>query len=287
MLGDLISDAVKRRITTRISMTHKVQASSFFASHPVFSLDQAVRALGPDGGRTRVLYRLKHHLRAGNLKTVARGLYTVVPRGTTREQARTDPIMAAAALRPDALFSHHTSLELLGVAHSAWQQCTLYTESVRRPVKLNGATVMFLARPVGFTGRRHSLGTQQVERTGVLLRVTGPERTLVEGFRRPALVGGLEELVASAGGFALLDLAVVEKVLRTYDAANLWAATGWFLERFQATFHVPDRFLAKCERNRPRSPQYLERGSRGGAMASRWNLILPAVLVSAGEPDER
>ena len=42
-----------------------------------------------------------------------------------------------------------------------------------------------------------------------------------------------------------------------------------------------------AERRRPRSPQYLERGTRGGVLASRWNLILPEVLVSAGEPNER
>ena len=43
---------------------------------------------------------------------------------------------------------------------------------------------MFLAPPTQFRGRKHLLGTQQVERAGVLFRVTGPERALVEGFRR-------------------------------------------------------------------------------------------------------
>jgi predicted transcriptional regulator of viral defense system len=268
-------------------MTRKVSTPSFFGSHPVFSLDQAALAFGSEGGRTRVLYRLKHHLKTGRLKAVTRGVYAVVPPGASHGQARPDPVMVAAALRPDAVFSHHTALELLGAAHSVWQQCTLYTASVRRPLKLPGVTTMFLAQPTQFRGRKHLLGTQQVERAGVLLRVTGRERALVEGFRRPALAGGLEELVASASGFAVLDLTLLERILRAYGVANLWAATGWFLERFQSTFHVPDRFLALCERRRPRSPQYLERGTRGGVLASRWNLILPEVLVSAGEPDER
>jgi len=71
-----------------------------------------------------------------------------------------------------------------------------------------------------------------------------------------------------------------------YDTANLWAATGWFLERFRQNFAVPDRVLARIERQRPRSPQYLERGHRGGAFASRWNLIVPEVLMRPGEADE-
>jgi hypothetical protein len=42
---------------------------------------------------------------------------------------------------------------------------------------------------------------------------TGPERTLVEGFCRPSLAGGLEKLVRSASGFSTLDLDLLEKVL--------------------------------------------------------------------------
>jgi hypothetical protein len=47
------------------------------------------------------------------------------------------------------------------------------------------------------------------------------------------MVGGLDELVQSAAGYPVLDLELLEKVLRRYDIANSWAAAGWFLERFQ------------------------------------------------------
>jgi predicted transcriptional regulator of viral defense system len=131
------------------------------------------------------------------------------------------------------------------------------------------------------------VGTRRVERQGRLMAVTGPERTLVEGFSRPSLAGGLEELVNSAAGFTTLDLELLEEVLRRYDMAKLWAATGWFLEKFQKSFHVPDALLARMEQLRPRSRGYVERGQRGGLLVGRWNLILPKVLLSSGEPDER
>ncbi len=67
---------------------------------------------------------------------------------------------------------------------------------------------------------------------------------------------------------------------------KLWAAAGWFPARFRQNFAVPDRVLARIERQRPRLPQYLQRGQRGGALASRWNLILPQVLMRPGEADE-
>jgi hypothetical protein len=115
--------------------------------------------------------------------------------------------------------------------------------------------------------------------------VTRPERTLVEGFRRPDLAGGVEELVESAAGFSVLDLDVLEELLGLYDLKVLWAAVGWFLERYQETFYVPPPVLRRLERRAPRSPQYLIRQARGGELARRWNLVLPRALTSQ-EPDE-
>ena len=91
----------------------------------------------------------------------------------------------------------------------------------------------------------------------------------------------------SASGFSTLDLDLLEKVLRGYNIATLWAAAGWFLERFQQTFYVPESMLELLAQHRPRSPHYLERDRRGGKLAARWNLILPEVLSGLVEPDER
>jgi len=232
--------------------------------------------------------RLKYHLRAGKLKLAARGVYAVIPPGVPAERFQPDPVIVASAVRPDGIFSHHSALELLGTAHSMWHHCTLYVEQRRRPLRLNGATIRFLEHPGPMrSAASEKLGTLRVERQGRLLRTTGPERTLLEGFRRPALAGGLEELVRSASGFSTLDLDLLEKVLDGYAIANLWAAVGWFLERFQLAFYVPEGMLEHLAKHRPRSPHYLERDRRGGALARRWNLILPEALARLGEPDER
>jgi len=264
-----------------------VKTTEFFATHPVFSLDEATMALAPTGGRPGTVERLKYHLGSGKLKLAARGVYVVVPPGVAAERFQPDPVMVASAVRPDGVFSHHTALELLGAAHSVWHQYTIYVAKRRRPLRLNSMTIRFLEHPGPMSAVSRQLGTVRVERQGRLLCTTGPERTLVEGFRRPALAGGLEELVRSASGFSTLDLDLLEKVLHGYAIANLWAALGWFLERFQKAFYVPQKFLEGLVQHRPRSPHYLERDRRGGVLAARWNLILPEALTRLGEPDER
>jgi len=266
----------------------KPRGTDFFATHPVFSLDEAVADLAPGEKRLRVVERLKHHLRVGHLKHVTREIYAVVPPTWSPEHFHPDPFLVASAMYPGGVFSHHSALELLGAAHSLWNQCTLYIKGRRRPLILEDATLRFLDIPLSMKGDSDKqIGTRRIERQGKLLDVTGPERTLVEGFSRPALTGGLEELVNSAAGFTTLDLELLEEVLRRYDMAKLWAATGWFLERFQNVFHVPDALLTRMEQHRPRSRAYVERGQRGGLLVKRWNLILPKVVLSPGEPDER
>jgi len=92
--------------------------------------------------------------------------------------------------------------------------------------------------------------------------------------------------VTSAMGFAVLDLKLLSEILERYGIATLWAATGWFLERFRETFHVPEEYLTRMEERRPRAAHYLERNRRGGGLASRWNLILPKGLMQQEELHE-
>ena len=273
---------------TYMNTEQKLKTTDFFVTHPIFSLDEAVEVLTPGGKRIGVVDRLKYHLKIGRLKRVTREIYAVLPPAVAVENFMPDPFLVANAMHPAGIFSHHSALELLGVAHSVWNQYTLYVARRRRPLLLDGGTIRFLDIPPPMQSDScKQVGTRRVERYGRLLEVTGPERVLVEGFSRPLLAGGLEELVYSAAGFPTLDLALLEEVLRLYDLSKLWAATGWFLEKFQKSFHVPDALLTSMEQRRPRSRAYIERDQRGGVLVSRWNLILPKGLLSLGEPDER
>jgi len=271
-----------------MSAKRKVATEDFFATHPVFTLDEAARTLMPPGGKAGTLERLKYHLESGHLVRVAREVYAVVPPGRRQEEFTPDPFLVAAAVRPDGIFSFHSALELLGTAHSLWHVVTLYDVRRRLPLEVGDATVRFLVHPKPLRSDKLRLfATRKIERLGALLNVTGPERTLVEGFRRPELTGGLLELVSSAAGFSILDLDLLVEVLRRYDTHRLWASVGWFLERFRDVFHVPDALLDLCERHRPSTVRYMVRDLRGGKLVSRWNLVLPEQLLQMRGPDER
>lgn len=219
---------------------------------------------------------------------VAREVYAVVPPNVPADGFEPDPYLVAAAVRPNDVFSYHSALELIGAAHSVWHRHTLFVTKRRRPLYMNSSEIRFLDYPAPMlTAPCRKLGLRRTEHRGKILQHTGPERTLVEGFRRPAEIGGLEELINSAAGFAVLDLELLLEILRCYNIAYLWAAIGWFLERFRQSFHVPQKILDQAAQNRPRAPQYLERNRRDGVLAPRWNLLLPNELIDYGEPNER
>lgn len=261
----------------------------FFTVNPVFSLKSAAAGLGAaDEPSARTIERLKHHVRRGRIKRVAREIYAAVPYGVDADRFQPDRYLVATVARPDGVISHHAALELLGAAHSDWNECTILTTRRRTPIALDGVTVRFFGFPSVLVKKcACELGVRQVDRQGKQLRVTGPERTLVDGFWQPELAGGLAELVESASGFGVLDLDLLRRVLDAYDHKTTRAAVGWFLERYQRTFFVPDAFLGELEAQRPRSKHYLPRSERGGKLIARWNLVLPEVLVAGGEPDER
>jgi len=262
----------------------KEDTGSILARTPVFTLGDFASNLGITPARA--IDRIKYHMKQNRVVTLERGLYATVPPGSRSQTFHPDRYLVAAAARPDALFAFHAALELLGVAHSDWNVCTVFTARRRRKLILKTTELRFLAHPTALVRKhRERLGTRQIERQSKLLLVTGPERTLVEGFRQPREVGGLAELVESASGFGVLDLDLLQQVLAAYNQRSLWAATGWFLERFRETFFASDDILRRFEAHRPRAPQYLPRGLRSGVLASRWNLVLPGNVVAGSEPD--
>jgi len=111
-------------------MYRKTSTPELFSRTPVSSLEEAARELAPPGGRAGTVGRLKHHLATGRLKLAGGGQHAVVPPGTAPDPLRPAPFLAAAA-RPDAVFSHHAALELLGAAHSAWPAPTARSWSSR------------------------------------------------------------------------------------------------------------------------------------------------------------
>lgn len=265
--------------------SEKLEPAAFFSRYPVFRLETFAAALGKN--RPRAMAQVRYYATAGRLRNVVRGVYAVVPPDRQPEGFEPDRYLVAAATRDDACFCAHAALELLGLGHSLWAECSAYSARRHPSVALATATIRFLPVPRALAEAGTSdLGTTSVERLGASLRLTGRERTLVEGLRSPGRVGGLGELIECFASVRTLRLELVESLVSAYGEAKLWAATGWYLEQNARRFGIDDATLRAYEMRRPGQRTYLDRSRSGGRLARRWNLIVPEELAgTAGRPN--
>ena len=255
----------------------------FFRKHPVFTGEEMADYLascGEVGSRTKEAL-LAYHKKTGRIVSVRRGLYAVVPRGADPASYPVDPYLVAAKLTKDAVLSYHTALELHGSAYSVHEH---FVYTAARPLSpltfrshvFRGARFPASLRRAG----QESFGVVQMDRSGVEIRVTSVERTLVDLFNRPDLCGGWEEIWRSLESVELLDLDTVVEYALLLGNATTTAKVGFFLEQHSEPLMVEEKHLNALRGLRPQQPHYLDRDRRqSGRLVSGWNLIVPREVL--------
>jgi predicted transcriptional regulator of viral defense system len=240
-----------------------------------FTLEEAEGSMGAERAREHVRY-----LRAqGYIETVRRGLYAFVP---GRTGAIPDRYLLASKVSTAAYLSHHTALELLGVAQTTFVGQLYVSVPSRMTSFSHGGTRV---DPVISRVQVDAFLTV-VKRGGQDLRVSGRELTLVECLDRLDRAGGLEELMRSVEGFSGLDWDRLEALLSLadgpYGKATLNGKVGFVCERFQDRWRPPEELLERLSGRVGKGVTYLgtERGG-GGRWSPRWRVIVPQWAMEA------
>ena len=253
----------------------------FFATHPVFTTDELVDYRGDNGSQSRWTRKalLAHHRKQGHLILVQRGLYAVVPPGHKPQTCPVDPYLLAAKMTDDAVLAYHTALELHGKAYSVFEELFFLSRTPPRTKKFRSQRFRGVLFPKAL--RRQEKEEQQVtvvDRSGVDIKVTRLERTLVDVLDRPDLGGGWEEIWRSLESVEYFDLDLVVEYVRLLGIATTAAKVGYYLEQHAKSLMVDQAHLKKLRKLRPKQPHYLER-SKSGKLVSNWNLVIPTSLA--------
>ena len=283
---------MKRRLakTNKIGMTssyhskpHAMTLRDFFAHHAVFTVGEVEEFLAARGSGNAHTRRslLAHHVSRGRILPVRRGLYATVPRGLDVVTAAVDPYLIAARLTDDAILAYHTAQEFHGRAHTVhWRLVYL---SDRRSAPLAFQLHEFRRAPPPPALRRSGgemFGVDHRDRSGVEIRVTNHERTLVDLLDRPELTGSWSEIWQSLEAVEFFDLDQIVEYARLLGNATTAAKVGFFLEQHRETLMVDDGSLRALRRLRPRGPHYLDRGHHGRSrLVKEWNLMVPEEIL--------
>lgn len=157
----------------------------------VFRLEDVQRILSLEEPTTRSLVRkLVNRGVAARLKP---GLFTLVPFELGREREYLgNPFIVARELAggKDYFLSHGTAMSIHGMVTQPQLVVHVTTTAPRRPLRIMGTEFRFIASAKdGLFGLTEHWVTKQEK-----VRISDPERTILDGLRMPEYCGGLTEL---------------------------------------------------------------------------------------------
>ena len=255
----------------------------FFYEHPVFRHKEftdwklAQRAIQA----TSVNMALSYYLKTGQNAQIHRGLYAVVPPNQTKQTLSVDSYLIAAKSAVDAILSHHTALELHGIAYSSFGQFTYQTTQKNKPFEFQGQWFQAITHPTALQKKENTLlGTQTINRQGLDITITNLARTFVDILDRVELCGGWEEVCRAINNMSVLNLDEAIGYCLLHDNARLAAKVGYFLEQRRGAFAATDTQLKKLLRAKPPSPQYASKRSHEKfQVIKKWGLYLPLSVI--------
>ncbi len=261
-----------------------MKLNEFLAQYDVFTVDELDFFLSKKGSgnpNTRKAL-LTYYRKQGRIVRIRRGLYAVVPVGSSPESSPIDPYLLAAKMTNDAVLAYHTALEFHGKAYSVYTRLHYLSARKSLPVKFRSYEIRRAAVPQSLRAKgKEMLGVIHRKRSGVELRVTTLERTLVDVLDRPELVGSWEEIWRSLESVEFFDLEQIVEYVILLENATTAAKVGFFLEQHREVLMVDDVYINSLRKLRPRQPHYLMRGKRKDCQwAKEWNLMIPVEILN-------
>jgi predicted transcriptional regulator of viral defense system len=247
--------------------------SAFFASHPVFRLEE-FRAFQTARGRaaSSTAAILAYHVRRGSLRLLRRGLY-VAPEPV-------DSYLLAARVTDDAVLAYEGALSLHGLTLPG-EAIPYLTAHRASPLRLLGVALI----PVRAGGHSVPDGAaaleraeiEQVECAGLPVLVTTRERSLVDVLDRHDLGPPLPMLVKLLLETRGLDVERMVRFARRTGNRVLCARLGCVLA---ARAGATGRFLRPLEDNLPITSAYFDPQDRQDTVPfSRWSLLVPRAIA--------
>lgn len=251
----------------------------FFSETPVFDRAQYAAALGRMASDKVVTAMLTQHLKAGNIRRIARGVFASVPKHADAAAWSIDRFLAASRLRPGGVIAYHSALELLGYAYSDSQD--LQVAAPGRPGVLK--TADFACRFIIPSAPYEPHDLDAVDRLGQIVSATTLECTIADLFDRPDLAGDVEELMFSLDLVTRLDARRLRARLDALGNATAAGAAGWWLERNAERLGVSASAIEALRALAPKQNRYALGATTGaGRLAAGWRVILPEGVLTPG-----
>lgn len=260
----------------------------FFEAHPVFRYEEFSAFMVAAGITRPASWRqqLSYHQKAGHLIHIRKFLYAVKP--MLSQEQWIDPYLIASKATADAIIAYHTALELHGIAYTTFNEFTFLANRQISSFNYEGQRFRPIIQPKALMqGSQIDYGIELTQRSGLSVKFTCLERTIVDLLDRPDLGGGWEEIWRSLDNVTQLDTKrLIEYALLLNNATTI-AKAGYFLEQRPSHFTLEKIHFEKLLTHIPKQPHYMSRDSGEGKYIEKWQLIVPLTIINRTweEPD--
>lgn len=260
----------------------------FFEAHPVFRYAE-FSAFMVSAGVTRPAswrQQLSYHQKAGHLIHIRKFLYAAKPMFSQEQWI--DPYLIASKATADSIIAYHTALELHGIAYTTFNEFTFLANRQISSFNYEGQHFRPIMQPKALMQDGDiNYGIELAQRSGLSIKLTCLERTIVDVLDRPDLGGGWEEIWRSFDNVTQLNTERLIKYALLLNNATTIAKVGYFLEQRPSHFTLDKVHLGKLLSHIPKQPHYMSRESGEGKYIEKWQLIVPLTIINRTweEPD--
>lgn len=263
-------------------MTH---IKNFFYTHPVFRYETFSEFMTGQGIESSSSWRkmLQYHIQTGNIVLIRRGLYGVLnPMTDSKTNFYIDPFLVAGQVVENSILAYHTALELHGIAYTTFEILTFLTQKQVRPFSFQSQKYQAIHPPgILLKKSKENFLVETIIRSGLEIKVTGLERTIVDIIDRPNISGGWEEIWRSLENLVILDLDKLIDYSILLDNTSTIAKVGFILDTLTTIHSIDKKKLNRLLKYIPKQPCYFERSKRKeGSLIKKWNLIVPDKILN-------
>jgi predicted transcriptional regulator of viral defense system len=239
----------------------------------LFTLGEALRLTHTSYPATASL--LAKLVRRGVVARIKTGTYLILRAGSEDAQLKNWPIIARELAGKDPHFiSHYSAMRLHGMTSHPLLEIHITVLKRKKPKQVSGITYRFIfSKKDHFWGKSAHWVTRQDQ-----IQVSDLERTILDGFDRPDLCGGLAEVVRGLWAKQKeIDHKKLWEYARSFRTKAAVKRLGFILETLQGASprtSVLSAHVAKAKDYVLLDPQ----GPKAGKHLSRWRLRLNANL---------
>lgn len=205
----------------------------------------------------------KSYLKKGYIERVKRDLYVAISLETG--QPTSNRFIIASHASNNAVVSHHSAFEYYGYANQVFYEVQVTSESRFQDFGFNG---LYYRRIMP------QISGGVVERNGI--RVTTPERTVIDCIHLFEKIGGLEELLRCISLIPALNEEALLACLDEYNNGFLYQKTGCILSHYADELGLKEAFFEECKKHLPKGRSYLYERTNDFVFYDDWHIYAPA-----------